>query len=70
MKIKLFLLWAAKVFGFKPKDFSEGILSEINIYKINRKDYKNFQFYFKNVFSRVLVFSIIAVFLTILILKY
>lgn len=29
---------AAKVFGFKPKDFSEGILSEINIYKINRKD--------------------------------
>ena len=29
---------AAKVFGFKPKDFSEGILSEINIYKRNLKD--------------------------------
>lgn len=29
---------AAEVFGFKPKDFSEGILSEINIYKINRKN--------------------------------
>ena len=29
---------AAKVFGFKPKDFSEGILNEINIYRLNLKD--------------------------------